>query len=550
MTAKTSVRAPQRAAMHQETKLAKAWHKAKVQDGSISTASPTTVTTDSFQNFLLGLGIGADNPNSVNTYGFNPITRNRILCEWIYRGSWIGGVGVDLIANDMTRAGIEYPNSMEPKDTGKLTRCASKNDVWSQINQTIKWGRLYGGAICVALIDGQDLQTPLRIETVSKDQFKGLVTLDRWMIDPSLEDLVTDMGPHLGMPKYYRVNSSAPSLRGKRIHHTRVMVRHLGVRLPYNQALAENLWGLSIYERIYDRMTSFDMASTGAAQLVAKCWLRTVKMKSLRQNIAAGGKLLQGVVQTVNFMRHTQSIEGITLIDSEDEMTTDTHQAFSGLDQILTQFAGQIAGGWQIPMTRLMGQSPGGLNATGVSDDNIYDDNIAQEQKNNIYHGCLTIWQLMAASEGVKLPDDFDISFASLTQLPDVTKSTIAKQDVETVLAAYEGGVISQKVALQELQQLSRRSGRFTNITQQMINEADDELPEVPPSPTELMSLQSDLQKGQTEHAASLQQNAGNGQGKPDKEVPGNEKDGDSDGSNGQKATVADRAQRRVFISV
>lgn len=542
MAAKTSVRAAQRAAISAENKLTKAWAKSSRINTDIP-AGPRTVTTDSFQNFLLGMGMGTDNANGASTYGFNPITRNRILCEWIYRGSWVGGVGVDLIANDMTRAGIDYPNSMEATDTGKLTRCASRMDVWSQINQTIKWGRLYGGSICVALIDGQDLRTPLRIETVGKDAFKGLLTLDRWMVEPSLDDLVTDMGPHLGMPKFYKVLSSAPSLRGKVIHHTRVMVRHCGVRLPYNQALAENLWGLSIYERIYDRMTAFDMASNGAAQLVGKCWLRTIKIKDLRQIVAAGGAMMQGLVQTINFMRRTQTIEGITLIDGDDELQIEQHQAFSGLDSILTQFASQIAGGWQIPMTRLLGQSPGGLNATGVSDDNIYDDNIAQAQKNELYHGVQTVWQLMAASEGVKLPDDFDIVFSSLTQLPDSMKSDIANKDVDTVLKAYSEGLISQQVALMELKQLSSRSGRFTNITQKMINEADEELPEQPPGPDELMQLQSDIDKGNATHAASLQPKA------DDSDVPGNEKDGNTSRSNGKTATVADRQARRVCLS-
>lgn len=542
MAAKTSVLSAQRAAISAETKLTKAFARASKINVDIP-AGPRTVTTDSFQNFLLGLGMGTDNANSAGTYGFNPITRNRILCEWIYRGSWVGGVGVDLIANDMTRAGIDYPNSMEATDTGKLTRCAQRNDVWSQINQCIKWGRLYGGAICVALIDGQDLATPLKVETVTKDQFKGLITFDRWMIEPSLEDLVTDMGPHLGLPKFYRVLQSAPAMRGKRIHHTRVMVRHCGVRLPYNQALAENLWGLSIYERIYDRMIAFDSASNGAAQLIAKCWLRTIKIKDLRQIVAAGGNMLAGLTQTINFMRRIQSMEGITLIDGEDELQIDQHSAFSGLDTILTQFASQIAGGWQIPMTRFLAQSPGGLNATGVSDDNIYDDNIHQGQKNELYHGVSTVWQLMAASEGVKLPEDFDIQFASLTQLPDTVKAEIANKDVDTVLKAYGEGLISQQTALMELKQLSARSGRFTNITQQMINEAEQELPEQPPGPDELMKLQADLDKQNAQSIAASPK-------ADDSDVPGNEKDGNTSGQKRPKAAVADRQARRVFVSV
>ena len=65
----------------------------------------------------------------------------------------------------------------------------------------------------VALIDGQDPREPLRLNTIGPAQYKGMLVLDRWMVEPSLEDLVTDLGPNLGQPKYYRVTASAPALR-------------------------------------------------------------------------------------------------------------------------------------------------------------------------------------------------------------------------------------------------------------------------------------------------------------------------------------------------
>jgi hypothetical protein len=56
----------------------------------------------------------------------------------------------------------------------------------------------------VLLIDGQQVTTPLRAETVKKGQFKGLAVLDRWQLQPSFNDLITELGPDLGKPKYYR----------------------------------------------------------------------------------------------------------------------------------------------------------------------------------------------------------------------------------------------------------------------------------------------------------------------------------------------------------
>jgi len=40
-----------------------------------------------------------------------PITRIRTMLDFIYRGSWMGGIAVDLIADDMTRGGVEILTS-------------------------------------------------------------------------------------------------------------------------------------------------------------------------------------------------------------------------------------------------------------------------------------------------------------------------------------------------------------------------------------------------------------------------------------------------------
>lgn len=465
--AKVSIKAAVRDAMREDAKLRKPLQM--LPDGSATRGA----TRDSFNNFAQKLGVGADNALTTASYGFNPITRLRTQLEWIHRGSWLGGVAVDVVADDMTRAGIEFLTDIEPDDMTELHEAANELQVWQKTNETIKWGRLYGGCIALMLIDGQDTSTPLRIETVGKDQFKGLLVLDRWMLEPALEDLVTDLGPDLGMPKYYRVQSNAPALRGKVIHYTRIAFRIIGVDVPYTQKLTENLWGISVIERLYDRMIAFDSASTGAAQLVYKSYLRTLKIKGMREVVSAGGKTLDGLVKYTEMMRRFQGIEGITLIDLEDEFEVQVHGAFSGLSDALEQFAMQLSGALQIPLTRLFGQSPKGFG-DGDNDIRNYYDSIKQRQETNLGPGMRKVFTLIAQSKGIKLAEGFMFEFKSLWQLTDTDKATIAKTTTETVLSAVEGGQISDQVALKELRQSARITGIWTNITSEEIDAADD----------------------------------------------------------------------------
>ncbi len=380
-------------------------------------------TQDSFQNFQAQLGYGTNNVTNSSTYGFNPVTRNRTLLEWAYRGV-VGlrrgrGCGV---AEDMTRAGIEIMSGMKSNMIEKLQKGMQDLGIWPRIQDTVKWGRLYGGACGVMMIDGQLASVPLRPDRVGLGAFKGMVVLDRWMLTPSLNDIVTEPGPDAGMPRYYTAIQSAPVYPGQKIHYSRVM-RIDGVELPYFQKLTENQWSISILERLYDRLLAYDSTTTGAAQLIYKAHIRTMSIENLRELIAMGGKSFQAVIKQIEMIRLLQVNEGITLLDATDKF--EAHQyAFSGLGDMLLQFAQQVAGALQIPLVRLLGQAPAGLNATGDSDFRNYYDGIKAQQEARMRRPMTTMLQVLCRSVlGCPLPDDFSFQFTPLWQMSALEKS-------------------------------------------------------------------------------------------------------------------------------
>lgn len=439
-------------------------------------APQRAATSDSFQNLMARTGIGASNLASGARYGFNPVTRNRVEMEFVYRGSWIAGMAVDCVAEDMTREGVEILSEIDPDTIESIEREASLLNVWESLAETIKWARLYGGAIGVMLIDGQDVSTPLRLDTIEKGQFKGILPLDRWMVMPSQTDLVTDYGPDFGNPKFYDVIKDARALMNMKVHHSRV-IRLEGVSLPYWQKIAENGWGQSVLERLWDRLVAFDSATNGVAQLVYKAHLRTFKVKGLRDLIAMGGPALEGFVKQVEMMRAYQSNEGITIMDSEDEF--DAHQfTFSGLPDTIEKFADQISGALGVPKTRLFGMAPGGLNASGEGDLRNYYDSIKQQQERRLKLGVMKVYDALHRSvTGDEPPEGFDVKFRSLWQMSDSDKASITTSVTDAVCKASDSGIIDRATALKELRQASQVTGIFTNVTDEQITEAEDEPP-------------------------------------------------------------------------
>lgn len=428
--------------------------------------------TDSFNNFAAALGIGANNVNTASTYSFNFITKNRILLESMYRGSWVVGQAVDVPADDMTQGGIDIQSDLEPGDEAMLLESIEDLKIWRSLTSVLKWSRLYGSCLGLIMIEGQDLKTPLVMDSVGEGMFKGILPIDRWQVVPSFGNLIKDLSPDMGMPKFYKMTPDAiiPNLGD--IHHSRVL-RFDAIEMPHYQKTVDTLWGESIIERINDRLIAFDSTTTGVAQLVYRAYLRTWKIKNLREIISSGGPAYKGLLKNVETVRQFQANEGISLIDADDEFETHAF-TFAGLDDVLLQFGQQLAGALEIPLVRLFGQSPAGMNATGESDLRTYYDGIRKKQETQLRLPMKRILELVSRSTlGEPLPDGFKFTFNPLWQTTDKEKAEIADISTRPILSAYEAGLIDAPTALKELRQLSDRTGLFTNIDDEAIKEAE-----------------------------------------------------------------------------
>ncbi len=466
-------------------------------------------TVDGFDNFVSRVGLNNDNSLSASFYAFDLMTRNRIQLEAAYRGSWVVGAVVDSIAEDMTRAGIIPTTNESKEDLKDLQSAISRFQIWQSLCDGIKWGRLYGGSLAVIQISGQDLETPLNLDTVAKGQFQGLAIYDRWQLNPVVSDIIKS-GPEIGLPASYQIVTTPAEANGavgplntqvgqQTVHHTRV-IRFIGIKLPFFQAITEMMWGESVLERMWDRLIAFDNATMSSASLIDRANLRTVKIKDLREIIAAGGPAQAGLSAMFEMMRLMQVNEGLTLLDGEDEFAS-TAYSFAGLSDMMLQFGQQLSGSSQIPLVRLFGQAPSGLNSTGEGDIRLYYDSINAKQESTLRRPWEVLLKVLWRSTfGKPAPKDLEFTFAPLWQQPPETKANTAKTNTETVLGAMEAGVISRAVAMKELRQTSGESGLFSNISDEDIKAADEEEPPLPETDPEAASPA--LQEGKEEPKA------------------------------------------------
>lgn len=466
---------------------------------------------DAFTNVLARLGAGTPNLLEGTEYSLQRLSRDFNQLNALYRESWIIRRIIDVIPSDMLKNWITITSGIDPDVEKKLSISLRRTQLIDKLKRGMQWGRLYGGALGVMLVkhQGYDLSQPLRLNWIMPGDFAGLLIFDRWNgVNPSSELIEDISDPDYGYPKYYTVTDPAGGGSVK-IHHSRV-IRFTGNTLPFWEEIAEMQWGASVVESVFDELKKRDNVSWNIAQLTFMANIRVLKMQDLGQLLAATDSESQAeLLRTLEAQNMLLNNMGMQVMDAADGL--ETHQyTFGGLADCYQQFIMDISGAAEIPVTKLFGRSPSGLNATGESDLQNYYDMIAEKQEAVLRPILNKVLPPFIISTIGSLPEDFDFDFDPVAEPTDKERADLAKCGTDNVVAAYNAGLISQRTALQELKQQSERTGVWTNITDEDIERASDTVEQ----PGEMGGMFGGEESLETQAPVSVRQ--GVGDNKPD----------------------------------
>ena len=430
---------------------------------------------DAFSNVLARLGAGTPNLLEGTEYSLQRMSRDFNTLNALYRESWIVRRIIDVIPADMLKNWITITSGLDPDVEKRLSLTLRRTQLIDKLKRGMQWGRLYGGALGVMLVkhQGYDLSQALQLDWIMPGDFAGLLIFDRWNgVNPSSELIEDISDPDYGYPKYYTVTDPAGG-GSVNIHHSRV-IRFTGNTLPFWEEIAEMQWGASVVESIFDELRKRDNVSWNIAQLTFMANIRVLKMQDLGQLLAATDNESQAeLLRTLEAQNMLLNNMGMQVMDAADGL--ETHQyTFGGLADCYQQFIMDISGAAEIPVTRLFGRSPSGLNATGESDLQNYYDMIAEKQESYLRPILNKVLPPFIISTLGSLPDDFDFEFDPVAEPTDKERADLAKCGTDNVVAAYNAGLISQRTALKELKQQSERTGVWTNITDEDIERVSD----------------------------------------------------------------------------
>ena len=446
-----------------------------------------SVGKDAFSNAVARMGYRTASVAEGVEYILERWTNNYWLMVTLFRNHWIPRKIVEIPAKDMCKAWPRLNCDLKPDQISNFDRTIKRTLTQKKIKRAITWARLFGGAGALMVIKGHEniLDTPLDLDRVNPGSYKGLIVFDRWSgitpVGNEMQDIESPLT--FGLPEYYSVHGQNGNEALFNVHASRIL-RFTGPDVPTPEHEANQYWGISVLELVMEEMRKRDNASWSILQLLFRAQILTQVNPELAQLLSGavgGGAALQRFQQTMQAQNELLSNQSMLLLGKEGKL--ESHQyTFGGIADVLDRFeiACAASSNPSIPYSKLFGKNSSGLDNSNDADERNYEEAIAQAQHDDLEPQLMQqLYPVVCMSEFGDVPDDLDITWPSIRVLTEEDKTKLAKEGGEAILAPFNAGVTSQKLTLEELKQLGDKTEIFTNITDEIIEAADDQ-PQAP----------------------------------------------------------------------
>ena len=388
---------------------------------------------DGWMNVLVGLGKKQDKTQYSYWGEFTFLCDDEL--SKLYTGEGFAKRIIDLPANDMIREWITIENDDDDFIGDILNDLKAK----SKFNEALKWQRLYGGSIViVGAMDGESMDKPLNINHTRSIEW--LYVVDKSQIELSTSYLVDDTTKNnFGKIEVYDMYIGPMNKRLK-VHSSRVL-EFFGQPAPKRVSDLDNeirYWGMSELQSIWEKLRSYGAGFQSVENILFEFIVGKYKLKGLAEKLATNQE--EEIITRMEIVGMFKSSLNAILLDADHEDYIRDTANLGGLSDLLDRLMINLAGSTGIPVTKLFGRSPAGMNATGESDTTNYYDNIAAMQESQLHDPLQDLVDLIA--KVYDRGDKHQIKFNPLFQMDEKEMAEIANKNALTDQIYMDSGVI------------------------------------------------------------------------------------------------------------
>ncbi|WP_237386215.1 phage portal protein [Xenorhabdus sp. Sc-CR9] len=354
---------------------------------------------------------------------------------------WLVDKACNMPARDAIRQGYEI--DCEDSDViDQLKKQDKKYRLHQAMKELIHFGRVYGGRIALFVIETSNpkdfYENPFNPDGIARGSYKGIKQIDPQWVTPELTaDNVQDPASlNFYEPTYYQI--------GGRRYHKSHLIKFVPFPVPNVLKPTYNYFGVSVPERVYERVYASERTANEAPQLAMTKRLLTIGMNdavNADKNVIA---------ENIDYFTAMRDNYGVQVTGSQDTVQQfDT--SLADLDAtIMTQYQ-LVAAAANVPATKLLGTTPKGFNATGEYEEASYREELESIQANDLEDLLQRHYDILLRSEGLPVVD-ISISWQPLDSPTAAEYAEIELKDSQTAVnyanvGAIDGQDIRQKLA-------------------------------------------------------------------------------------------------------
>lgn len=397
---------------------------------------------DKLQNLVAGIG----NSRDKTTFNKNKIGDRAGYVELLalYKDNWVASKAVDIFAEDMVRKWRIYKG--DPNKIKLILEEEKRIGLKISTADAIRWARLFGGTALIPIFYGdtnETLRNELNVDMIKKGSLNKIIVVDRTLLNPNGIIQLDPIKDNYCQPEFYALAGANST-----IHHSRVF-KFYGVNLPYTAKQMNNYWGDSALQRMIETINNSATTFNAVAQMMLEIITDVVKIPNLSTKLT-GSEETDKMIERFNLMKLLSSISQVKLLDSEESW--ERHQIqLTGVNDIITQQLTMVSASASIPVTRFIGTSPRGMNATGESDLEIHYENVHSKQETEVRPILDKIDKIIQMSLFGNLIEDYSYEFLPLYMQDGKEEAETIKINAEAREKYNQLGILPLKTIAQRL---------------------------------------------------------------------------------------------------
>lgn len=395
---------------------------------------------DGYANLAAQLGTDRDKAAS-GGYSLRVYHPEELLTA--YRSAWLPRKIVDIPAIDATRAWRSW--NAAPEEITVIEGIEKRLRLQKKVRDAMILARLYGGA--AIHIGTTEANTELPFDP-RREVVRRLTVVSRYMLAGQFTGANLE-AEWFGEPDFYAIAGTA-----KKIHRTR-LIKFIGASVPVSAYNNFDGWGDSVLQAAFQAIHQSDGTMANAASMVFEAKVDVIWIPRLMEMIAQpdGERKVRDYLMLAMQLK---GVNGALVLDGGDTSQPekvsggtqfDTKSlSFGGIDALMDRFLQAVAGAADIPATRLLGQSPAGMNATGESDIRNYYDRIQSHQSLDIEPEMELLDQAIVWEATGNQMGDIHFNWNSLWQMNDSEKADIAAKKAGIIASMQATGLWPDEV--------------------------------------------------------------------------------------------------------